>query len=160
MKESINMKGHLTLILSDKKGKVVQQHEHYNHIVTTGRELVAQLFGGTRNSPPPKKVEYMGVGTDGTDPEDHDTHLEAQREPRKQIESVEYEEFTEEGIQRIRTRLTAVFDYGEANDATVPLQEAAIFTAEIDGVMYNRVVFPPVTKTDAFKLTLMWDIVF
>jgi hypothetical protein len=26
--------------------------------------------------------------------------------------------------------------------------------------MYNRVVFQDVTKTDAFKLTLLWDIVF
>ena len=50
-------------------------------------------------------------------------------------------------------------DFGDAN-GTAPLREAGIFTAETNGVMYNRVVFDPVTKTNAFKLTLLWDIVF
>ena len=61
---------------------------------------------------------------------------------------------------RIRVSLQAVFDFNEANDPAVPLREAAIFTAAAGGVMYNRVVFEPVTKTDAFKLTLLWDVIF
>jgi hypothetical protein len=40
------------------------------------------------------------------------------------------------------------------------LREAGIFTAVSGGVMYNRVVFDAVTKTNAFKLTLLWDITF
>ena len=52
-----------------------------------------------------------------------------------------------------------MFDFGDANGAE-PFREAGIFTAENGGVMYNRVVFDAVTKTDAFKLTLLWDIVF
>ena len=63
-------------------------------------------------------------------------------------------------VKRTRLTLTAVFDFGEANDPATPLSEAAIFTAATAGVMYNRVVFAPVTKTNAFKLTLFWDIVF
>ena len=63
-------------------------------------------------------------------------------------------------IQRAHLSLTAVFDFNEANDPAIPLTEAGIFTAATGGVMYNRVVFAPVTKTNAFKLTLFWDIVF
>jgi hypothetical protein len=62
-------------------------------------------------------------------------------------------------VKRIRVGLTASFDFGEANGPE-PLQEAGLFNAAADGVMYNRVVFEPVTKTDAFKLTLLWEVVF
>ena len=47
-----------------------------------------------------------------------------------------------------------------ADGPTEPLREAGVFNAATGGVMYNRVVFQDVTKTDAFKLTLLWDIVF
>ena len=76
---------------------------------------------------------------------------------------MDYSEISEgtgpDEVKRVRARLTAVFDFGDAN-GTEPLREAGIYTAENGGVMYNRVVFEPVTKTDAFKLTLLWDIVF
>jgi hypothetical protein len=105
----------------------------------------------------------MAVGEDGTVPADGDTGLRAQRDDRKPIGEVTYEEFDEpvEGgsVRRIRAKLTAEFDFDEAN-GDEPLQEAGVFNDVEGGVMYNRVVFEPVTKTEAFKLTLLWDIVF
>jgi hypothetical protein len=105
----------------------------------------------------------MAVGTDSTLPTDADTALRAERAPRKAIANADYSEITEgdgsNQVKRVRARLTAVFDFNDAN-GTEPLQEAGIFTADTNGVMYNRVVFDPVTKTNAFKLTLLWDIVF
>jgi hypothetical protein len=59
----------------------------------------------------------------------------------------------------VRAQVQTVFDYAEANGAD-PLREAAIFTALAGGTMYNRVVFDPVTKTNTFRLTLIWDILF
>ena len=47
--------------------------------------------------------------------------------------------------------------FGEANGA---LTEAGLFNAAAAGVMYNRVVFPPINKTADFKLTLIWEIIF
>ena len=38
------------------------------------------------------------------------------------------------------------------------LREAGLFTE--DGVMYNRVTFDTITKSDQFKLTLVWEITF
>ena len=153
------MCGALTVRLTDRQGQVVHHKQYKNHIVTSGRQLVAQLFAGQAGGVPKTQVTHMAVGTDATDPTDTDTALLAERDPRKTIENINYEEIDEGGVQRVRTRLTAVFDFGEAS-GTVPLREAGIFTADADGVMYNRVVFDPVTKTDAFKLTLLWDIVF
>lgn len=164
------MRGHLTLKVSDEKGSVVYERSCKNHIVTTGRDLVARLFGGF-TSPLPSRVTHMAVGTDGTAEADNNTQLGAQRDagagvPRKPISEVTYEEFNETQpgtparvIRRVRARLTTEFDFNEANGG-VALREAGMFTAETGGVMYNRVVFDPVTKTEAFKLTLIWDVVF
>ena len=105
----------------------------------------------------------MAVGTDPRDPAEEDVALFAER-TRNPITVVDYNDFDEPGpggkpIKRTRVSLTAVFDFAQANDAA-PLREAGIFTAAAGGVMYNRVVLDPVIKTDAFKLTVLWDIVF
>jgi hypothetical protein len=163
MRESNDMRGALTVQITDRQGALVSTAQYKNRIVTSGRSLVAQLFGGTEGGVPPGRVTHMAVGTDATAPGDADAALKAERAPRRAISSVDYSEITEGSgggeVKRVRARLTAVFDFGDANGAA-PLREAGIFTAESDGVMYNRVVFEPVTKTDAFKLTLLWDIVF
>jgi hypothetical protein len=163
MRETIEMRGAVTLLLTDRSGAVIQEAYHKNRIVTSGRSLVAQRFAGQAGGPPPSQVTHMALGTDATDPSDADTALKAERAPRKEISAVDYSEVSEGAgaaeLKRVRARLTAVFDFGDANGAA-PLREAGIFTADTGGVMYNRVVFEPVTKTDAFKLTLLWDIVF
>jgi hypothetical protein len=163
MREQHAMQGALSIQLTDHSGRVVRQMHCKNRIVTSGRNLVAQLFGGQSGGVPPGRVTHMAVGTDNTPPTDTDTALRAERAPRKAITSVDYSEITEgEGanlVRRVRARLTAVFDFNDAN-GTEALREAGIFTADSAGIMYNRVVFEPVTKTNAFKLTLLWDIVF
>lgn len=161
MQEQIDMQGYFTLRLLDAGGQIIQSQSHKNRIVKTGRQLVAQLFGGVPGTPP-TRVTRMGVGTDGTPASDDQANLIKQRDPRKAIAAVTYEDLIEnEGtpnaIKRIRARFTTEFDFNEAN-GNDPLREAAIFNES--GVMYNRVVFEPVTKTDAFKLTLLWDIIF
>jgi hypothetical protein len=159
MKEANDMRGHLTLRISDGDGHVLREESTRNRIVTSGRTLVAHMFGGPPSGPQPTGVSHMAVGTDGTAPKDADTALKAQRGARKDIGEVTYEPFDDGGVQRVRARLTAEFDFTEAN-GNEPLREAGVFNAPAAGSMYNRVVFEPVTKTTAFKLTLLWDIVF
>jgi hypothetical protein len=163
MEEQLEMRGALTVQLTDRAGAMVYQARFKNRIVTSGRALVAQMFAGVSGGVPPGRVTHMAVGTDATLPADADNGLKAERPPRKAIGEVDYSEISEGAagseLKRVRARLTAVFDFGDANGAT-PLREAGIFTAEAGGVMYNRVVFEPVTKTDAFKLTLLWDVTF
>ncbi|ASC72322.1 uncharacterized protein XM38_032790 [Halomicronema hongdechloris C2206] len=157
MEERLNMRGQLILSLSDRSGQMIHQQHPKNRIVLSGRRLVAQLFGGVESGvPAPKKITQMAVGTDGTDPNDDQTNLLAERS-RKAIAQISYEETLEAGVKRLQASITAEFNFEEANGDD-PLREAAILNE--DGVMYNRVVFEPVTKTNAFKLTLLWRVVF
>jgi hypothetical protein len=167
MNETIEMRGRLTLELSDREGRVVERQQQNNRIVRTGRQLVAQLFGGVTQGAPPGQVTHMGIGTSGAAPADDQTALGAERAPRKPISSLTYSDVDDPvpgqpgvTIKRVKASLKAVYDFGEGNDSATPLREAAIFTADTAGVMYNRVVFDPVTKTNAFQLTLLWDITF
>ena len=164
MNEVMDMRGSVTLRLTDRGGAVVYERRERNRIVRTGRDLVAKLFAGAPGQTQPTRVTHMGVGTDGTDPTDDQTALLKERPARegvarKPIEEVAFSEFTDAGVRRVRVTLRAVFDFEEAN-GTDPLREAGVFTAASGGVMYNRVTFKDVTKTNAFKLTLLWDITF
>jgi hypothetical protein len=156
------MQGHLTLQLTNEKGEVVMQISRKNRIVKAGRMLVAQLFAGVSGGSPPTQVSHMAVGTDKTAASDDQTQLGAEV-ARNPITDVSFTEFDDTSTgtttRRVKATLKAIFDFNDAN-AAQPLQEAGIFTAAANGVMYNRVVFDPVTKTKAFKLTMMWDITF
>jgi hypothetical protein len=163
MKEQMDMKGALTLRLTDREDNIVVERRHANRIVKSGRRLVAELFAGVAGGTPPSQVTHMAVGSGATGAADEQTGLVTER-TRKAISEVTFAEFDEtvsgNTTRRVRATLKAVFDFGDANDLATPLREAGIFTAASAGVMYNRVVFQDVTKTDAFKLTLLWDITF
>jgi hypothetical protein len=163
MQEQIDMRGAMMLYLIDRSGNIIQTQSNKNRIVKTGRKLVAELFAGVAGTPP-AKVTHMGIGTGDAAATDEQDKLVAPREPRKAIATPQYEEFDEVisrgvTVRRIKVKLSTEFDFNEAN-GNEPLREAGIFNAVTGGVMYNRVTFQPVTKTDAFKLTLLWEIIF
>jgi hypothetical protein len=161
--ERLDPRGALTVRLTDRDNRIVSERRYHNRIVKSGRLMVAQMFAGGTAGPTPAQIGFIGVGTDGTAPVDTQTALIAQRGARAAISERRYEDFADgtggSAIARVRVILSAVFDYGEANGAA-PLREAGSFNAGTAGVMYNRVIFEPVTKTDAFKLTLLWDVEF
>jgi len=159
------MHGCLTLQLVARDGTVVHAQRTTNRIVKSGRQLVAQLFAGVTTGPPPAKVTHIGVGTSNAAPADDQVGLSAERAPRKPLTDITYSDVDDPApgggtIKRVKASLKAVYDFADANDPATPLTEAAIFTADTAGVMYNRVVFDPVTKTNAFQLTLLWDVIF
>jgi len=157
MRENMDMRGKLRIIAEDRSGRIVHDCRHNNRIVTSGRRLVAELYAGVGGTPP-SQVSHMAVGTGSTAAADNQIELDAERARNAVITPV-YNEIIDAGVSRVKVTLQTVFDFDEAN-GDEPLREAGIFTAAADGTMYNRVVFDPVTKTDTFKLTLIWDIVF
>ena len=162
MHDDMDLRGNVTIVVTDAEGRLVQRQDRPNRIVLAGRTLVAQHFAGVQGTPP-GKVTHLAVGANATPTADDQTALLAERAPRRPITEVLYEPIqVVDGTttSRMRVRLKAVFDFADANDPGVPLREAGVFTAATAGVMYNRVVFAPVTKTDAFQLTLQWDITF
>jgi len=62
-----------------------------------------------------------------------------------------------DGGQDTTLTLGATFGYEDCNG---PITEGGIFNAEQQGVMYNRVVFPKINKTDKLTLSLIWKISF
>lgn len=114
MRESNEMRGALTVQVTDRQGLLVYEMRQKNRIVTSGRSLVAQLFAGVAGGVPPSPVTHMGVGTNATAPGDGDGNLKAERAPRRAISSVDYSEISEgtgaDEVKRVRARLTAVFD--------------------------------------------------
>lgn len=160
MREKNSMQGRLTLEVTDREDRIVYRAQRRNRIVSNGRDLVARLFSGQSGGVPITNVTHMAVGTDGTAPSDSDAALGAERAPRRQISNVVHSMFTQpDGVNRSRVQLTSIFDFEDAIGED-PLREAGIFTADAAGTLYSRVVFEDVTKTNAFKLTLLWDIDF
>jgi hypothetical protein len=164
MRESIDMRGQITLRLTDAEGRVVHEELRKNQIVRSGRQLVAQLFAGALVGPQPTRVTHIAVGTSATPTDDGQTALGAERTPRKPLTDITYTDTDEPQpgggtVKRVKASMKAVYEFDEANGSD-PLREAGLFTADAAGTMYNRVVFDPVIKNNTFKLTLLWDIVF
>jgi hypothetical protein len=159
MQESMDLRGWLTLQLINHAGEVVQSISCQNHVVTAGRQLVAELFAATI---PVSKVNHIAVGTGDSPPENDQTQLvdERARNPIAEVSFVPVADDT-----RVTARLKVIFGNDQANDNNnpedpAPLREAGIFNAATGGTMYNRVVFEPVFKTNAFQLVMMWDVTF
>ena len=64
IRENNEMRGALTVRLTDRQGQVVHHKRYKNHIVTSGRQLVAELFAGQAGGVPKTQVTHMAVGTE------------------------------------------------------------------------------------------------
>lgn len=156
-KETMDLQGYLTIQKRDLDNQIIQQIRAKNDIVLAGRELVAKLFLKDSKTPIDPKY-HIAIGT-GTKPIDlKDTKLESEIfrkpiNPESPIELIEVQ-----SIPRAKITLSADLGSDEGNGC---LAEAAIFTAQESGTMYNRVVLQnPIQKTTDFKLSLVWEILF
>ncbi len=153
LSEAIDLRGRLRIRMYNRANQLLNETAADNSIVLTGRDLVARLFLHLDTNP----VGHVAVGT-GSNPVDavNDTQLQTELF-RKPIDPVVLGDLTTTDQNKKKATITAELDFTEANGV---LTEAGLFNAEEAGVMYNRVVFAPVTKTSDFKLTLIWDILF
>ncbi|MCB9232798.1 MAG: hypothetical protein H6581_14095 [Bacteroidia bacterium] len=154
LSDSIDPKGQLTLQFRNAKNELVEEIAAHNDIVQTGRDLVAKLFIN-QNIPTISHVA-IGTGASVTVPGTH-TQLDSElfRKAINPINPANDLVITPAGKAKIT--ISCDLDFNEGNG---PLTEAGLFNANNAGVMYNRVVFPPVNKTVDFKLTLIWEITF
>jgi hypothetical protein len=141
LNDAIDMKGRLTLRLENRAGEIVEEIAADNAIVMSGRRLVANLFAKIEEKP----ISHIAVGKVVSDtlkvnPDEKKLGDEVLRKPIKPI----------------------VIDDSNTGGDNRALTEAAIFNdATLNGgTMYNRVIFKPVNKTEDFKLTLVWEIIF
>ncbi|MFQ4135467.1 hypothetical protein PGN35_004035 [Nodosilinea sp. PGN35] len=180
--DSLAMKGRLHIQRFDRAGQLINVVAANNAIVFTGRNLVAQLFAGVQGVAP---ITHLAVGTGDTAVQaDTDTTLskEVLRKPLKAFDaardltssvlmlptpSAANPAQPETSYKSSRIRFSAdleLNDLDPASNSGQPyiLKEAGLFNAAglNTGVMYNRVVFPGIPKTNDFKLTLVWEILF
>ena len=168
--DAMDMKGRLIIQRFNPDGEKIDEVKANNFIVYSGRDLVAKMFLNQQIAP----IRYLAVGT-GSSPVNPITDTALQQEIfRKEVKTLDLsrdlsdtDEITvkvDSGgtlIQKNRkVRLCVDLDFAEPANQPVPLTEAGLFNAAEGGIMYNRVVFPNITKTVDFKLTLVWEIIF
>ncbi|MCA2653176.1 hypothetical protein [Microcystis sp. M061S2] len=154
LSEALNMKGKLTVQQRNKTNQIVAEFSADNNIVLSGRDLVAKLFINEQIAP----ISHVAVGTGTTqvDPKtDTNLNTELFRKAITKIDPTQDLTITSDG--KIQVKITVELDFNEANGS---LTEAGLFNANAGGVMYNRVVFSAINKTNDFKLTLIWEILF
>jgi hypothetical protein len=155
--DDIDMRGRLILQKRNAANEIIEELTAHNTIVLSGRDLVAKQF----INEPIEPISHVAVGTGSTEVKATDTALASElfRKPINDIDPSVHLTTTSDNKKKVM--ITADLDFSEANGA---LTEAGLFNAEDasdpNGVMYNRVVFPPINKTTDFKLTLIWEIVF
>jgi hypothetical protein len=149
------LKGHLKIRFWDRSDNLVREVASNNSIVLSGRDLVAKLFINQTITP----ISHLAVGLDDSAVAAGNTQL-GNELFRKAINTPNPStDITVTSADKIKVTLTADLDFTEGNGV---LREAALFNDPNPntGVMYNRVVFPQVTKTTDFKLTFVWEVLF
>jgi hypothetical protein len=153
LQDALDIRGRLTVQKQNVEGEIIETIQANNSIVLSGRDLVAKLF----INQPINQVSHVAVGKGSTAVTSADAALESEVF-RKAINPIDpSQHITTTNTDKRKVMITTELDFAEANDA---LTEAGLFNAASGGVMYNRVVFPPINKTADFKLTLIWEIIF
>jgi hypothetical protein len=151
--EALSMHGRLTLQKRNARAELVEKIVADNDIVYTGREMVAKLFINKASAP----ISHiaLGSGDKAVDPL-NDTQLQDEIF-RKAIGQATLS--STEDSPNAKVTITTELDFHEANGE---LREAGLFNAADpeNSAMYNRVVFPVITKTTDFQLTLIWEVTF
>ncbi len=153
--ERQGMKGRLTLVLRDERGREVERREVDNLITDAGRGFVARFFTGVIQGTPRL---FIAVGTGKkrgaiavNPPAAEDTALSAQVDRAEATVAVKDSVATATATLRAAGR-------GEVQ----PLAEAGI-QIELSGhpiVLYNRVTFDVVNKSPNMEMTLSWEVTF
>ena len=145
MKDTIEIKGEIHIILKDENGNVKDERTVPNLIVTAGKNFIADQLSTTPGS---TKMTHMAIGTGTTAANAADTTLQTELDRNAVTSS------TDSGAI-----LTVVGDWA-AGDGTGAITEAGIFNAASGGTMLCRSVFSVINKAAGDTLSMSWAITF
>ncbi|CRZ14809.1 hypothetical protein [Mycolicibacterium neworleansense] len=157
------MRAQLKVELVDRYGTVLQTRQAHNTVLRTGGQLIAELFTGA-GAP----ITHMAVGTSDADPTAVTVAALGNDDGTGQpgitgdtVAAIPAEAFTT-SVDETRSRVLVKVRATLPNAAGVgTLREAALMSRRAGGdVLYNRVVFTPVTKAADHDLTLFWEVEF
>lgn len=144
MKIQSNVKptGQLKIVRTNSEGKIVEEREIKNLVVTDGKEHIAARMVGTSSD----VMSHMAVGTDSTSPDAADSALgtEAGR-----VALASYTASTN------TVTATATFPAGTGTGALV---EAGLFNDASAGEMLCRTTFSVVNKAAGDSVAITWTI--
>lgn len=157
------MKARLHLCLTDRDGSIVAERRASNTVMTTGAQLIADLFAGTGTP-----ITHMGVGTSDGAPDDvavaaltNDTNGDDEPLTGATLGAIPVEAFTATVVSERRVVQVRVRGTLPADAAIGRIREAGLVSQSAAGtVLYNRVVFAPVDKGADHELTLFWEVDF
>ena len=167
MKESHGIAGRLHVELLDIHGRIIQHHYFDNLITKSGRKLIAQYLAGEVGQI--SKLEIaVGAKQDNVDtpePQYQDNKL------HNEIKRIEAHPSTPEDDQenpRQLIRVKADLEALTKEETEQKLCEAGIFITvkkkegeeERAPVLYNRVTFPVITRTQSVSMKLAWELIF
>ncbi len=147
---NINLKGSVKVQLFGPDGKLKQEHEDHNLIVTVGKTYIATWLAAASQAG--EFMSYIGLGTGVTAPSSGDTALQT--------------EFSGGGYSRSLGTLTsstntwtntATFNPGNGTGAVT---EAGLFSAITSGTMFARQTFAAYNKAAGDTLTVAWTVTF
>jgi hypothetical protein len=154
MADHLHIAGRLTIRKYTTDGSLVEKKTVANDITTAGRLLVARLFNKDEKPDATRRVSKIHLGT-SQDSFNADQKALLAKIGETDITRIAASEVSVSNVPRVMLRLAGELGEQACNGQ---LREAGLFTA--DGVMYNRVTFDTITKSDQFKLTLVWEITF
>ena len=156
LSESLELKGKLTIHKIDSQNEICDEIIANNDITLSGRKLVAQLFSPENAAKPVDKIK-LGIGKQ----EEFDANPEdlVDSVGSINIEPIDFQNDIKEENNRIKLTLRGHLEENNVQVNNKPLTEACLYSS-VSKVMYNRVEFLPITKTENFKLTLIWEILF
>lgn len=148
--ELIKLKGSVHVQLIGADGKVKQEHEDHNLIVTVGKSYLATWLTAATQST--YFMSYIALGTGTTSPAAGDTALQT--------------ELSGGGYSRVQGTLTPSSNvwqnqatFGPGN-GTAAITEAGLFSASTSGTMFARQVFSAYNKAAGDTLIVTWTVTF
>lgn len=150
-------KGRLHLTIQDSGGKPVARRRAQNIVLRQGADIIARLFSGAPNGAPIDQVQ-VGFAREGgtvettslTAPEDAAIPAEALSSP---IAADDFSLVTDRP-EAIQVLIASVFK------PTVELADVTEAGLLAGGMLYNQVVFEPVTLKPGQDVTFFWEIDF
>lgn len=146
--------GRLLLTIRDERGELVASRAAKNRVLRGGAELIASLFAGARNTPIDRV--RLGFGEASADPTATALTPPAEAIPPERLEApLKPEHFTvRPGDDKVTVDVAAPF---EPQQDIAGVSEAGLVSGD---VLYNQVIFEPVTLRQGQVVTFFWQIDF
>ena len=140
--ENLKASGSLRVVVTGADGKVKEEHDFKNLVVTVGKNFVASRMVGTSAA----VMSHMAIGSDNTPAAAGDTAL-----------GTELGRVALAGASAVNNVVTytATFPAGTGTGAVV---EAGIFNAGSAGTMLCRTVFAVVNKGVDDAMSITWTV--